>query len=94
MRRVLKISAVVIVLLAIYVATFSYWWVRSPAKLMTAKNGRKVRVVEFQYNAVLWHTYLLWIPAFWFVESFCGYEAGGFAAMEEHSVQRYAKTLP
>jgi hypothetical protein len=89
MRRALKISAVILVFLALYVGTFSYWWQRSPVKMTTAKSGRQVRTVEFQFSKISWHTEPLWIPAFWFVERFCGYERGAYAAMEEHSIQRF-----
>ena len=78
-------------LLAIYVGTFSYWWLRSPVKTMTAKSGRQVRVVEFQFNKVSWHTQIIWLPAFWFMEHVCGYKESGFAAMYDESVQLYAK---
>lgn len=91
MRRPLNISAVLLVLLAVYVGTFSYWWLRSPVKMTTTKSGRQVRVVEFQFNKVSWHTQIIWLPAFWFVEHICGYEEAGFAAMYDQSIQRYAK---
>jgi hypothetical protein len=53
--------------------------------------GKQVRVVEFHYNSFFCHTETIWIPAFWFVENVCGYESGGFAAMEENSIQLYLK---
>ena len=91
MRRALKISVVVLVLLAIYIGTFSYWWLRSPVKTMTTKSGRQMRVVEFQFNKVSWPTYTIWVPAFWFMEHVCGYHEAGFMAMYDQSVLRYAK---
>ena len=92
MRRRRIIWLVALILCAgIYVGMFSYWWLRSPSRVETWQ-GRQVRVVEFQFNAVSWHTEPLWTPAFWFIEQICGYERGGYAAMEEQSVQLYAKT--
>lgn len=91
MRRAAIISAVVLVLLLVYVSTFSYWWLRSPVKMTTTNSARQVRVVEFQFNKVSWHTQIIWVPAFWFMEHVCGYQEAGFAAMDDKSIMRYAK---
>jgi hypothetical protein len=55
--------------------------------------GKRVRIVEFQYNTLSFHTGVLWVPAFWFMEHVYGYQPGGYAAMFEHSIQLYAKFL-
>ena len=90
-RRIIWTALALILSAGIYVGVFSYWWLRSSSRL-EAWQGKQVRVVEFQFNAVSWHTEPLWMPAFWFMEHVCGYERGGYAAMEEESVQSYAKT--
>lgn len=77
--------------LALYVGTFWYWWQRSPVEHFTTKSGRKVRVVQFQFNKISWHTQILWLPAFSFMKTALGYKEGGFAAMDEESVMEYLK---
>ena len=93
MHRGLKTFATVLVLLLLYVGTFSYWWLSSPARQVTTKDGRQVRVVEFQFNKVSWYTQIIWIPAFWFMEHVVGYGEPGFAAAYEHSVLLYVRKL-
>lgn len=58
---------------------------------VTAKDGSQLYIVEFQFNKVSWHTQIIWIPAFWFMEHVVGYEEAGFAAMYDQSIQRYVK---
>lgn len=84
-------TVVVLVLPVIYCGTFSYWWLTSPSEEVTWKNGSQGRVVAFQFNRVSWHTHMIWLPAFWFMEKVVGYEAGGFAAMGDESIQEYLK---
>ena len=91
MRRALKISIVAVVLLLTYIGTFTYWWQCSPVEHFTTKDGRQIRVVKFQFNKVSWHTRIIWLPAFWFMEHVCGYEKGGFAAMYDKSAMEYLK---
>jgi hypothetical protein len=91
MRPFLKMSAVALVLLSLYIGTFSYWWLSSPVKKATAKNGRAVRIVEFQFNKVSWYTQIIWIPAFWFMEHGVGYQEVGFVAMYDQSIMRYGR---
>ena len=88
MRRshALKLVAAFLVAFALYVGTFSYWWLSAPSKIVNWR-GQRVRFVDFQFNTFSWHTEIMWLPAFWFVEHVCGYEPGGFAAMHEQSVQ-------
>jgi hypothetical protein len=73
-RNILAVSCS-IVLIGIYIGTFSYWWFSSPTKMMMIK-GKQVRVVEFHYNSLLWHTEVIWVPAFLFVDNICGYKLG------------------
>lgn len=79
--------------LAIYTGTFSFWWLRSPARLEMFQ-GRRVHIVEFQFNSVSWRTESVWVPAFWFMEHVYGYEPDGFVAMGDDSVLTYSKFLP
>ena len=92
LRRPLLVCGIMpSLMLAIYVGTFWYWWQRSPVEHFTSKTGRKIRVVQFQFNAFSWHTQVLWIPAFQFMKSVCGYKEGGFVAMYEHSEIEYLR---
>jgi hypothetical protein len=59
--------------------------------IIKQQDGRDDRIVEFQFNRVSYHTQLIWLPAFWFMERVCGYREAGFAAMHEESIQRFAK---
>ena len=90
-RWIIWTALALTLIVGVYVVVFSYWWLRSPSRV-EAQQGKQVRIVEFQFNALSWHTEPLWIPAFWFMESVCGYEQGGYAAMEGQSVQLYVKT--
>jgi hypothetical protein len=73
-----------------YVGVFSWWWLRSPSRVVVL-NGRQVRVVEFQFNWVSTRTEVVWTPAFWFMESVCGYREQGYIAMFDESRRVYAK---
>lgn len=84
-------AVVALILPLIYCATFSYWWLTSPVEEVTWKNGSRGRIVSFQYNWVSWHTQMIWIPAFWFMENVFGYERGGFAAMGHQSIMEYLR---
>jgi hypothetical protein len=77
-------------MLAIYIGVFSYWWFQSPVTSRTL-GGKEVRIVQFHFNTLSWHTQLLWQPAFWFVERVSGYERGGYVALEENSVIEYLR---
>ena len=90
-RRIIWLTVALLLCIATYVGVFASWWLQSPSRLEMWQ-GKQVRVVEFQFNAISWHTEPLWTPAFWFVEEICGYEPGPYAAMEELSVQFYART--
>lgn len=79
-----------ITIMALYIGLFSFWWLRSPSHPWSAA-GKPVRVVEFQYNALSWHTEPAWAPAFWFVEHVLGYRESGFVAMYERSVRVYLR---
>jgi len=65
-----------VVLIGIYILTFSCYWFLSPSELVVS-HERKLRQVEFQ---TIMSKY--WCPGFWFVTHFCGYEnsteAGGW----------------
>jgi hypothetical protein len=78
-------------LLAVYVGIFWYWWQRSPVEHFTTKDGRMIRVVEFQFNRFSWHTQILWFPAFAFMKNAGGYKEGGFAPMYDESVMEFIK---
>ncbi len=90
-RNILAVFCSILVL-GIYIGTFSYWWFSSPTKIEMWK-GKQVCFVEFHYNSFLWHTEIIWVPAFLFVEKVCGYKLAGFAAMEGDSIQEYEKIL-
>jgi hypothetical protein len=90
MRRALKITVAALLALAVYAGTFSWWWLRSPVKVVT-QSGIQYRVVDFQYNKILWHTEIVWAPAFWFMKHVRGYREVAFMAMEDKSIWRYAK---
>ena len=77
--------------LAVYVGTFSYWWQHSPVEHVTTSDGRHIRVVQFQFNKVSWHTQVIWLPAFAFMEHVYGYEKGGYAAMYDKSIMEYLR---
>ncbi len=93
MRRALLMLASLTAVLALYVGTFSFWWLTSPTRLEDFQR-RRVRTVEFQFNSVSWRTEPFWAPAFWFMERVIGYEPGGLAAMEDHSILIYVSRLP
>ncbi len=90
MKRCANISLIVFVLLTIYFLTFSCWWGQSRRYTKTV-GGKQVQYLEFHYNAVSWHTRLLWAPALWLAEHLHGYHEVGFAAAYEDSVILYAK---
>jgi hypothetical protein len=71
----MKISIVVgLVLMMLYIGTFSFWWLRSPVQTITTQSGQQVRIIKFQDDSrVYWYTQTIWIPAFWFMEHICGY---------------------
>jgi hypothetical protein len=86
--RILLVSILGVLLL--YSAVFAFWWLRSPSRVEIYQ-GKQVRIVEFQFNTVSWHTEPAWSPAFEFVEQVLGYEPSGYVARLEQSVQIYAK---
>lgn len=94
MRRSSKLAMVVLLLVLLYIVTFYFWWVSSPVGTVKTKTGARLVVVEFHYNTISYHTAYLWFPAFWFMEYFCGYQAGDFVAMYEHSIQKFTRPAP
>ena len=90
MRSRRLLAACGVLSLCAYVTTFSSWWLGSPARVVVV-DGREVRVVEFQFNWFSTRTEALWRPAFWFMESVCGYRQQGYIAMFEESRVIYAK---
>jgi hypothetical protein len=78
------------ILLALYVSTFTYWWVRSPSSVFI-DNGKRVHLVEFKWSKAYLQTEELWIPAFWFMTHVLGYEKAGSILMFENSIILYAK---
>jgi hypothetical protein len=91
MRSDWRIPKFAFALLTLYVGTFSYWWLSSPVSQFAAKDGRQYRVVEFQFNKVSFHTYFIWVPAFWYMEHVVGYHPAGFVASYDQSIQEYVK---
>ena len=89
-RHLISCLIVFLVLFVGYVGTFSYWWLHSPTKELTIR-GERVHEVQFTFNSISWHTQIIWLPAFWFMEHVCGYERVGFIAMYEHSIMVYSK---
>ena len=57
-RRIIISIVVFLVLLSLYVGTFSYWWLRSPTKELTIK-GERVHEVQFTFNRISYHTQIL-----------------------------------
>lgn len=91
-HRLALITAAAAVALFLYVGTFSYWWIRSPSKT-GIDNGKRVHVVDFQFNAISSSTELAWSPAFWFMEGICGYKPIGLVAMGDESILVFMKTI-
>jgi hypothetical protein len=83
-------AGLLLTLVAGYVGVFSYWWQSSPVRVYTER-GRQVRDVDIHYNAVFWHTDVLWIPAFWWMEHVHGYRYVSVAAMEEQTIVTYSR---
>jgi len=90
-RRIIQTFVAFLVLLAIYVGTFSYWWLRSPARTLTLKDGQQIYEVRFTFNSLSYHTAYIWLPAFWFMEHVRGYEYVGLIAMYDQSIYIYSK---
>lgn len=90
-RRKLLVGLIcLLVTVGLYVATFSYWWLRSPSKDVTIE-GKTVHVVHFTFNKVSYYSGPLWVPAFWSMEHVFGYEYCGIVAMYHQSIYIYAK---
>jgi len=90
-RRVILWFFASLVLLSVYIGTFSYWWLHSPARTLTLKGGQQIYEVQFTFNWLSYHTEIIWLPAFWFMEHVCGYEYVGLIAMYDQSIYIYSK---
>lgn len=89
-RRRGVIVAGLLLALAAYVGVFSAWWGSAKVDTVTY-NGKTVNIVQVRYNRFFWHTDPVWFLAFCFMEHVCGYQRGGFAAMEHESVIEFIK---
>jgi len=89
-RNVKVVFAAVGASVVLYVSVFSYWWLSSPS-YSVLRRGKSVRVVEFQYNSIFWHTGVVWYPALVFVEHVMGYRPISLVACGADSVARYEK---
>jgi hypothetical protein len=88
MKRRLKIAiSTLLILIGIYIGTFSCCWFFSPSK-MTVWQGRKVREVSFQTSFDR-----TWRPAFWFVKHVGGYFNYQYAAGSDYDVYIFTKFL-
>ncbi len=85
-----RLLAAAAVGLGLYIATFTYWWVRSPSATFI-NNGKQIHVVEFQWSKAYLRTEPIWAPAFWVVEHVMGYKRRGIVAMFENSLVIYTK---
>jgi hypothetical protein len=88
MNRRLKIAiSTPLILIGIYVGTFSCYWFLSPSKV-TMWQGRTVREVSFQtrFDST-------WRPAFWFVEHVGGYFNYQYAGGIESDIYIFTKFL-
>jgi len=93
MGRALKISIAVLILLLLYVGTFSVWWLRSPNQTVGTYNGTWVHIVELRFNKFHWHTKFIWIPALLFMDKVCGYKQQAVAPMYDGTIVFYAKPV-
>ncbi len=90
-HKIILLFVGLLVILTLYAGTFSYWWLRSPARTLTLKGGQQIYEVQFTFNWLSYHTEILWRPAFWFMEHVCGYEYVGLIAMYDQSIYIYSK---
>ena len=49
--------------------------------------------MDSHYSPFVWNTSVIWLPAFWFLETFCGYEFIAFVAAREQSIEIFAKKV-
>ncbi len=77
--------------LVLYIAIFSYLWLRNPAYTGTSVSGRECRYVDFKYDKFTARTALLWNPGLWFMEHVCGYEHTATVAAYDKTIIFYGK---
>jgi len=90
MKRALKAAIALLVLLAVYVGVFGYWWM-SAKRTVTFVNGQRQVVVEVHQNDLMYHTQPIWKPAFWFMQHVGGYRYAGYVAAMKDSAFVYEK---
>jgi hypothetical protein len=77
--------------IALYVASFSYIWLRNGSYAGVSVSGKQCRYVDFKYDKFTARTAILWRPGLWFMEHVCGYEDTAEIAAYDETVIFYAK---
>lgn len=90
MTRRRLICLALVLLMAVYVASFASWWLGSPAHVVTL-HGKRVRFVELHMTVFRWKTIYLWLPGIMFMERVCGYRPVEEIAAAQDSVYVYAR---
>jgi hypothetical protein len=54
-------------------------------------NGRRHVEVQLHQNDLMYHTQVLWMPAFWFMEHAAGFRRTGYIAAHEDSAFVFEK---
>jgi hypothetical protein len=89
-NRASKAVAVLLLLIGLYVATFSYWWISGKRTVVSINGQQHVQVLVHQSD-LMYFTQALWGPGFWFMERIGGYRYAGYMAAGEDSAFAYEK---
>ena len=89
-NRALAAVGALLILLVLYVAVFSCWWMSAKRKPVFIKGQWHVEVQVHQ-SSLMYYTQPVWKPAFWFVEHVGGYQYAGYTAAMEDSAFVFEK---
>jgi hypothetical protein len=90
-RRPVRLLALLALAVVLYVAGFSYIWLRNGSYVGISVAGKPCRYVDFKYDSFTFQTAVLWLPGLWFMEHVCGYENTATIAAGEQTVIFYGK---
>ena len=90
MKTRTKIMMALLCLVVIYISVFGYWWIGSKHESAVV-NGKQMHGVRLHQSDLMSMTQPVWKPAFWFMESVCGYRYVGYVAEGEDSAFLFEK---